>query len=87
MVDLELPETTDCPLCGNEQVQLQENKKGKPYFKCDTLKTTVNLHANDANEWIQDNYLDLDADVEEPEEPGEDDDGDIGNLLGGGDDE
>lgn len=54
-MDLESPTKTVCPLHAavgeQHMVEIKENSTGKPYFQCEDLKTTVNLHADDAEDF------------------------------------
>ena len=48
---LEMPTDATCPLCGEESVQLEENKRGNPYFQCSNLNTVVNLRPETEEQW------------------------------------
>lgn len=41
-MELEMPTQAVCPLCGDETVELKENKRGNPFFSCETFRCAVN---------------------------------------------
>lgn len=95
-MELNSPQTITCPLCSpfNEhEVQLRENKNGKPYFTCraETGNTTVNLNGENATRMLKeyrtsDDSGDDDGEsLEEPDEPEDDGDQSLEDLLGGDD--
>ena len=47
-MELELPSEFECPLCGGETVEIEENKNGRPKFFCQTFFSPVNLRGDES---------------------------------------
>lgn len=91
-----MPTTAVCPLCGDERVEVGQNKNDRPKFTCSTFKTTVNLRGpkDRREEFLRKKVALAESDGADPdgdtshmganeESDGEDEPASLEDLLGG----